>query len=59
MKQLIISVTAESEPVHVAIFSAPNKKGDQVEQSHFSLPLSDGATTQVVGLQEGETLTIS
>jgi hypothetical protein len=59
MKQFHISVTAESDPVHIAVFSAPNENGDQIETGHFTLPDDAGASEQVVALNAGETLTIS
>lgn len=52
MKQITIAITAESEPVAVTV-----RKGEEIIHEQ---PLPDGGNTEtVIGLNEGETVTVA
>jgi hypothetical protein len=59
MKQVVISVTQESQPVTVAVHGEVDEQGAAGILHSEILPAVNGNTSTVLGIQEGQTLVIS
>ena len=61
MKQLSISVINSevvADPLLIQIIGPPDQNGNSPITGQFALPTPEGATSQILGIQEGETVHI-
>ena len=58
MKQFEICCIAGEEPLNIQIYGPLDQNAISPLTAEFTLPASDGATSQILGIQEGETVHI-